>query len=190
MLKTCSTAAAPRADRRACRACRRPIADPMDAGRHAEMFGQPEHRLHSCRPSVDGVHLHPERANPAAGLLRCAQHDWAQHRHLGGRCVRLGRVGAHGWHTGRSARWRICRRQRGHRPRPWRRRKRPDRGFWAHVCPAARLAGRFGCGRRCPRRFRAQTAAGALKPTNTATPTNVRYWHLADLGLCVANVRF
>ena len=46
-------------------------------------------------------------------------------------------LGAHGWHTGRSARWRICRRQRGHRPRPWRRRKRPDRGFWAHVCPCS-----------------------------------------------------
>ena len=128
MLKTCSTAAA-----LALIAVLAAPADAqsptrMDAGRHAEMFGQPEHRLHSCRPSVDGVHLHPERANPAAGLLRCAQHDWAQHRHLGGRCVRLGRVGAHGWHTGRSARRRVCRRQRGHRPRPWCWRKRPDWG--------------------------------------------------------------
>src|SRR5262245_64043269 len=57
-----------RAGRRACRACRRPIAALVDPGRHAEMFGQPEHRLHNCRPPVDGVPLHPERAEPAAGL--------------------------------------------------------------------------------------------------------------------------
>jgi hypothetical protein len=42
--------------------------------------------------------FHAERTDPAAGLSGRSQYDWAQHRHLSGRCVRLGRVGANGWH--------------------------------------------------------------------------------------------
>ena len=91
-----------------------------------------------------------------------------------GRRVRLGRVGADGWHTGRSSRRRICGRERGHRPRPRRWRKRLGRGLCTHVRVAAGLVGRFGCRRRRPRCLRTQTAAGVLR-SHLRTRSNVRF---------------
>ena len=128
MLKTCSTAAA--------LALIAVLAAPADAQSppswtQAGMLRcvvNPSIGFISRRPPVDGVHLHPERANPAAGLLGALNMIGLNIGISAGGVFGLGGVSTDGWDTGRSARWRICRRQRGHRPRPRRRRQRPESG--------------------------------------------------------------